>query len=626
MSPLARIHSLFESWVNPFAAHDDTTPPVGTIAFFWHFIRQAKLVFAALLVLGAVVALIEAAMFYFVGRLVDLLSASDPAAGLAGLVARHGGELMLMLVVVVLVRFICLWIQAMVEEQTVNYGFFNLVRWQSFTHVSRQSLGFFQNEFAGAVANKVWSGGAALGDFAVSVVQKLWFVVVYTATTILLVFQLDWRLAALVFVWVVLFGVLARHFIPRIRQLSAASAEQSSALSGRIVDSYSNIMTLKLFGSAQANNRYVRAGFSKYLDALGKLVRTVTSLRGSMAMLSGAAIAAIALLSILLWSEGAVTVGAVTFTLGLVLRLNAQLDRLMNQLNGLMRNFGVAQNSAEIISRPLQLVDGPEAKSLVVEKGEIRFEDVSFHYGKPSGIISHLNLTIAPGERIGLIGRSGAGKSTLVNLLLRFHDLEGGRICIDGQDVAGVTQESLRANIGVVTQDTALLHRSIRANLRYGRPEASDEEIMAAAEAAEAHGFISDLSDNRGRRGYDAHVGERGVKLSGGQRQRLAIGRVLLKNAPILVLDEATSALDSEVEAAITSQLDALMAGKTVIAIAHRLSTIAAMDRLVVLDKGVIVEQGAHAELLQLDGHYARLWHRQSGGFLDVEQSEVAAQ
>jgi ATP-binding cassette subfamily B multidrug efflux pump len=620
MSPLAPIHKLFETWIDPFSDREDQSPPTGTWAFFWFFFNQAKLVFLTLLVLGAVIALIEAAMFYFVGRLVDLLTASDPGEGVAGLVATHGWELLGMLGVVLVVRFLCLWIQAMVEEQTVNYGFFNLVRWQSFTHVARQSLGFFQNEFSGSVSSKVWSGGAALGDFAVSVVQKLWFVVVYTVTTMALVFYLDWRLAALVLVWVVLFAVLARHFIPRIRKLSAGSAEQSAALTGRIVDSFSNIMTLKLFGSAQANNRYVRRGFSNYLDALSRLVRTVTSLRGSMAFLSGAAISAIALLSVQLWAEGAITVGAVTFTLGLVLRLNAQLDRLMNQLNGLMRNFGVAQNSAELISRPLGLVDRPDAQPLQVAHGAIRFEDVSFHYGKPGGIISHLDLSIAPGERIGLVGQSGAGKSTLMNLLLRFYDLEDGRITIDGQDISCVTQESLRANIGVVTQDTALLHRSIRANLRYGRPEASDAEIIAAAESAEAHGFIVDLSDNRGRRGYDAHVGERGVKLSGGQRQRLAIGRVLLKDAPILVLDEATSALDSEVEAAIQSQLESLMAGKTVIAIAHRLSTIAAMDRLVVLDKGAIVEQGTHAELLRLDGHYARLWHRQSGGFLDARE------
>jgi ATP-binding cassette subfamily B multidrug efflux pump len=618
MSPLARIHALFESWIDPFLERD-RSPPSGTWAFFWHFFTQAKPVFIALLVLGAAVALIEAAMFYFVGRIVDLLDASDPADGLSALVAAHGWELLTMLAVVLVVRFACLWVQAMVEEQTVNYGFFNLVRWQSFTHVARQSLGFFQNEFSGSVSSKVWSGGAALGDFAVSVVQKLWFVVVYTVATMALVFQLDWRLAALVLAWVVLFAILARHFIPRIRQLSAGSAEQSAALTGRIVDSFSNIMTLKLFGTAQANNRYVRRGFSNYLEALSQLVRTVTSLRGSMALLSGAAISAIALLSIALWSESAISVGAVAFTLGLVLRLNAQLDRLMNQLNGLMRNFGVAQNSAELISRPLDLVDSPDARPLLVKRGEIRFDDVSFHYGKPSGVISHLDLTIAPGERIGLVGQSGAGKSTLVNLLLRFYDLQGGRITIDGQDISRVTQESLRANIGVVTQDTALLHRSIRANLRYGRPDASDEQIIAAAAAAEAHGFIVDLADNRGRRGYDAHVGERGVKLSGGQRQRLAIGRVLLKDAPILVLDEATSALDSEVEAAIQSQLEALMAGKTVIAIAHRLSTIAAMDRLVVLDKGAIVEQGTHAELLRLDGHYARLWHRQSGGFLGAE-------
>jgi ATP-binding cassette subfamily B multidrug efflux pump len=347
------------------------------------------------------------------------------------------------------------------------------------------------------------------------------------------------------------------------------------------------------------------------------LARTLVGVRSAMGMLSGVAIAGIGALSVHLWTQGLISVGGVAFTLGLVLRLYNLLGRMMNQLNGLMRNYGTAQNSAELIARPLGLVDQPDAPPLLVEQGHIRFENISFHYGKPGGVIEQLSLDIAPGERVGLIGRSGAGKSTLVNLLLRFYDLESGRISIDGQDIAGVTQASLRANIGVVTQDTALLHRSVRANIVFGRPEASEAEMVSAAEMAEADEFIETLVDHRGRTGYDAQVGERGVKLSGGQRQRVAIARVLLKNAPILVLDEATSALDSEVEAAIQSQLERLMAGKTVIAIAHRLSTIAAMDRLVVLERGRIIEQGTHAELLALGQTYAGLWQRQSGGFLD---------
>lgn len=619
---ITQFFRFFETRIRPFAEKGDLRPPEGTIAFIWFYVRQAKAPFLAMLVLGGLTAAIEAALFWFVGRLVDILASIDRAQGWAGLLAAHGWELGGMLVLIGVVRFLVTLATALVDQQMITPGFYNLVRWQSYQHVARQSLSFFQNDFAGRIVTKVWSGGQAAGDLVTSLMESVWFVCIYSVSMLMLVGGLDWRLAVLVLAWVGVFSALARYFVPRIRYHSKETAEAASMLSGRMVDAYSNIQTLRLFGRDEANDRYMREGFDTFQSTTLMFTRFITGVRASMALLSGVMITSMAALCIHLWLQGKISSGAVAFTLALVLRLNFLLGRLMTQFNGIMRNFGTVQNAAELISQPVQLNDVPDAPALKVTQPEIRFNDVSFHYGRQSGVIDHLNLTVRAGEKVGIIGRSGAGKSTLVNLLLRFYDLEGGRIEIDGQDISKVAQETLRAQIGMVTQDTSLLHRSIRDNILFGRPDASDAQLLSAAQKAQADGFISSLVDQRGRKGFDAHVGERGVKLSGGQRQRIAIARVMLKDAPILILDEATSALDSEVEAAIQASLDGLMQGKTVLAIAHRLSTIAMLDRLIVMDKGRIVEEGTHGELISAGGLYAELWSRQTGGFLAADAAQ----
>jgi ATP-binding cassette subfamily B multidrug efflux pump len=619
---ITQFFRFFETRIKPFAEKGDLRPPQGTFAFIWFYVRQAKAPFLAMLVLGGLTAAIEAALFWFVGRLVDILASIDRAQGWGGLLAAHGYELGAMLVLIGVVRFLVTLVTAVVDQQMITPGFYNLVRWQSYQHVARQSLSFFQNDFAGRIVTKVWSGGQAAGDLVTSLMESVWFVCIYSVSMLTLVGGLDWRLAVLVLVWVAVFAALARYFVPRIRYHSKETAEAASMLSGRMVDAYSNIQTLRLFGRDEANDRYMREGFDIFQSSTIMFTRFISGVRASMALLSGIMITSMAALCIHLWLQGKITSGAVAFTLALVLRLNFLLGRLMTQFNGIMRNFGTVQNAAELISQPIGLNDAQGAQPLAVKRPEIRFDDVSFHYGRASGVIDHLNLSVRAGEKVGIIGRSGAGKSTLVNLLLRFYDIEGGRIMIDGQDIAQVTQESLRAQIGMVTQDTSLLHRSIRDNILFGRPDASDVQLLDAARKAQADGFIETLVDQRGRKGFDAHVGERGVKLSGGQRQRIAIARVMLKDAPILILDEATSALDSEVEAAIQSSLDELMQGKTVLAIAHRLSTIAMLDRLIVMDKGKIVEEGTHSELLGRGGLYSELWTRQTGGFLAADAAQ----
>jgi ATP-binding cassette subfamily B multidrug efflux pump len=495
-----------------------------------------------------------------------------------------------------------------------------LVRWLAHRYILGQSLNFFQDEFAGRVSQKVMQTAIAVRDTVTKLSDVFVYVSVYFIGTLFLVGDADLWMIVPILVWAVGYAAILVRYVPRMQRVSALQADARATMTGRVVDSYTNIQTVKLFAHTRREHDYTRGAMSEFLATVHRQMRIITTLTFFLHFNNSVLLAATAGVSIYAWRHDLVSLGSIAVALGLVMRFRAMSQWILWEVAGMFEEIGTVQDGITTIARPVAITDRPDATPLAVTRGEIRFENARFHYGRQTKVIEDFTLTIAPGERIGIVGRSGAGKSTLVNLLLRFFDLEGGRILIDGQDIAQVTQESLRRQIGMVTQDTSLLHRSVSENIRYGRPEASEEAVVAAARRAHADAFIRQLSDPKGRTGYDAHVGERGVKLSGGQRQRIAIARVFLKDAPILVLDEATSALDSEVEAAIQESLYALMAGKTVVAIAHRLSTIAAMDRLVVLDHGRIVEIGRHQELLAKGGLYAELWRRQSGGFLDLGQ------
>jgi ATP-binding cassette subfamily B multidrug efflux pump len=595
-------------------------PPAGLTAFYWHFARQAKGLLAALFVAGFVVALLDSMIPVFIGRVVSLLTASAPDR----LFADYWHLLAGMALVLLLARPAALTAQNLIANQAIAANVGNLIRWQSHWHVVRQSWAFFQNDFAGRIASKVMQTGPAVRESLVALLTAVWYILVYGTSAALLLASADKWLALPVVLWFVGYVLVLRVFVPRMRDRSHDMSEARSVLTGRIVDAYTNILTVKLFARARDEDAYVRHAVDEHTGLFHASLRLNTLFALSLSSLNALLVVSTGGLAILLWTRGVVTVGTVAMALPLAWQIVNVAGWVAWQVTAIFENVGVVQEGMSTIARPIALTDRPDAAPLAVPRGEVKFENVRFGYGREIGLIDGLSLTVRAGEKIGLVGRSGAGKSTLVNLLLRFFDLEDGRILIDGQDIAAVTQESLRAQISVVTQDTSLLHRTIRDNIRYGRAEATDAEILAAAKLAHADEFIGDLEDWKGRRGYDAQVGERGVKLSGGQRQRVAIARVILKNAPILVLDEATSALDSEVEAAIQASLGTLMAGRTVIAIAHRLSTIAQMDRLVVLDRGRIVEQGSHDELLRRNGHYAALWRRQSGGFIDAGEVQAA--
>jgi len=609
--------AFFEQRIRPTALAG-AAPPPGLMAFYWHFVRQTRGLFAAMFVTGLAVALIDTLIPVFIGRLVRLMQQPDRAAALHGALPALLGMAALVLVG----RPLTLLADSLVRNNAVVPGVTSLIRWQSHWHVVRQSWPFFQNDFAGRIANRVMQTSNAVRESVVSCIRAVWYIVVYGISALVLMSAADWRLAIPTALWFTGYLVFLRHFVPQMRDLAKASSELRSAVMGRVVDSYTNILTVKLFSRARDEDAYVREVIDDHTAAIAAHMRLITRFMTTLSTLNALLLVGTAAIGITLWAQGQIDAGTVATALPLAWTIANVAGWVSWEVTGIFENVGVVQEGMQTIAVPHALVDQPGALELGVDtapvRGEIRFEHLTFTYGRDDGkrVLDDLNLAIRPGERVGLVGRSGAGKSTLVNLLLRFHELEQGSIRIDGRELRALTQESLRGAIGMVTHDTSLLHRSIAANIAYGRPGATQAQIEVAAKRAQAHEFILGLQDWKGRTGYDAQVGERGVKLSGGQRQRIAIARVVLKDAPILVLDEATSALDSEVELAIQEQLLGLMEGKTVIAIAHRLSTIARMDRLVVLEQGRIVEQGTHDELLTRGGHYAMLWRHQSGGFL----------
>jgi ATP-binding cassette subfamily B multidrug efflux pump len=610
-----RVFRYFESLLEPTALPPQGPPPSELGAFYWHYARQARGLVAALFVAGFIVAIIDTTIPVFVGRVITLVSSHEPGS----LLRDSWPPLLGMAFVLLVARPLAMLMQNMLTNQAIIPGFSNLIRWQSHWHVVRQSWSFFQNDFAGRIAQRVMQTGPSLRESVVSATTAVWYILIYGGGAIILLASNDSRLAIPVVLWFAGYAALLRLFVPRLRTRSRRMSETRSALTGRVVDSYTNIATVKLFARPRDEDEFVRAAMDDLTEAHRRQVRLTTLLGLCLAVLNASMVVGTGALAIWLWNDGRIAVGTVAMALPLTWHIAAIAGWVAQNVTTIFENIGVVQEGMRSIAVPRQMPDRPDAVALQVARGAVRFEGVRFGYGTAKGVLHGIDLSVAPGERVGLVGRSGAGKSTLVNLLLRFYEIEAGRILIDEQDIALVTQESLRAHIAMVTQDTSLLHRSIRDNIRYGRLQASEWEVRRAAAQAHALEFIEGLEDWYGRRSFDAHVGERGVKLSAGQRQRIALARVILKDAPILVLDEATSSLDSEVEAAIQEQLDSLMRGRTVIAIAHRLSTIAQMDRLVVLDQGRIVEEGTHAQLLACGGTYARLWQRQSGGFADVD-------
>ncbi|MGI2122535.1 ABC transporter ATP-binding protein [Shewanella baltica] len=605
----------FESWVEALPDDEPTKPPTGVYAFCRHYTKGYELPLILMSVLTAMLAMLEVSLFGFMGQLVDWLVKKNPET----LFQDEGTTLMLMGGMVLIVMPILVLLHALIMHQTLLGNYPMSIRWLAHRYLLKQSVSFYQDDFAGRIATKVMQTSLAVRETVMKLLDVLVYILVYFTSMLVMIASADLRLVIPMLVWLALYVGLQWYFVPKLKSVSTEQADARSTMTGRIVDSYTNITTVKLFAHTQKEAEYAKSSMRIFLDTVYRQMRLVTGISVSVQIINYMLAFSIAAVAIALWTDSAITIGAIAIAVSLALRLNGMSQWIMWEISSLFENIGTVTDGMNTLSKTTIIQDEPDAKPLVVNHGKIDFKQVCFHYGEQTGVIEDLNLNIKAGEKVGLVGRSGAGKSTLVNLLMRFYDVEKGQINIDDQDIKTVMQDSLRSQIGMVTQDTSLLHRTIRENILYGNPTASEEQLDSAIKQAQAYDFIKDLSDPHGNHGLDAQVGERGVKLSGGQRQRIAIARVLLKNAPILLLDEATSALDSEVEAAIQESLYELMQGKTVIAIAHRLSTIAAMDRLIVLDQGRVVEQGTHQELIAAGGIYAQLWAHQTGGFLGVD-------